>query len=126
MEGFLSSTASKGVDYCESSSSYWLFSLHKLSSSPLQFLGLSRTEFFLENFPDSIGKDLYADNCKFYRSVPTCLGNLTQITELDLSDNNFSGTLPSSLSNLRNLTDLDLLNNKFIGPFTLSYVRCIQ
>lgn len=43
------------------------------------------------------------------------LGNLTQITELDLSDNGFGGQIPWSLLNMESLISLDLSNNNFLG-----------
>ncbi|XP_028114934.1 receptor-like protein Cf-9 [Camellia sinensis] len=89
------------------------------SSSPLQYLDLSPTNFSGE-LPDSIGnlkslKVLYASNCKFYGSIPTSLGNLTEMTDLDIGYNNFTGMLPSSLSNLGNLVYLAVSRNNFEG-----------
>ncbi|KAK7846470.1 receptor-like protein 9dc2 [Quercus suber] len=48
-------------------------------------------------------------------SHPTFLPNLTQITSLDLSQNNFGGQIPWSLLNFEGLTYLNLLDNNFIG-----------
>ncbi|CAL5376129.1 unnamed protein product [Camellia sinensis] len=89
------------------------------SSSPLQYLVLSYTNFSRE-LPDSIGnlkslKMLYAGRCKFYGSIPTSLGNLTEMIRLSIRYNNFTGMLPSSLSNLRNLVWLDVRGNNFEG-----------
>ncbi|KAI8019127.1 Receptor-like protein Cf-9 [Camellia lanceoleosa] len=91
------------------------------SSSPLQYLDLSVTNFSGE-LPDSIGnlkslKMLDASYCKFYGSIPTSLGNLTEMTDLDIGYNNFTGMLPSSLSNLGNLVLLRVDSNSFSGPF---------
>ncbi|KAL7224308.1 hypothetical protein ACSBR1_025714 [Camellia fascicularis] len=91
------------------------------SSSPLQRLRLSRTNFSGE-LPDSIGnlkslKTLGAYYCKFYGSIPTSLGNLTEMTTLGIGYNNFTGMLPSSLSNLENLVYLGVPCNNFSGPF---------
>ncbi|CAL5328039.1 receptor-like protein Cf-9 [Camellia sinensis] len=90
------------------------------SSSPLQYLALSVTNFSGE-LPDSIGNlksltALYAGRCKFYGSIPTSLGNLTEMIELEIGQNNFTGMLPSSLSNLGNLVYLAARGNKFEGP----------
>ncbi|CAL5328225.1 unnamed protein product [Camellia sinensis] len=89
------------------------------SSSPLQYLDLSQTNFSGE-LPDSIGnlkslKMLAAYDCKFYGSIPTSLGNLTETTVLDIKNNNFTGMLPSSLSNLGNLVYLQVSGNNFEG-----------
>ncbi|KAK3231302.1 hypothetical protein Dsin_003183 [Dipteronia sinensis] len=40
------------------------------------------------------------DDCKFMGSVTTSIGNLTQLSYLQLSGNKFSSNIPSSLSNL--------------------------
>ncbi|GMP88049.1 hypothetical protein CsSME_00040176 [Camellia sinensis var. sinensis] len=87
------------------------------SSSPLQYLDLSNTNFSGE-LPDSIGnlkslKQLRASSCKFYGSIPTSLGNLTEMTYLVIGYNNFTGMLLSSLSNLRNLVVLEVQCNNF-------------
>ncbi|XP_028105963.1 receptor-like protein 6, partial [Camellia sinensis] len=87
------------------------------SSSPLQYLVLTRTNFSGE-LPDSIGnlkslKTLYAARCKFYGTIPTLLGNLTEMTGLGIGYNNFTGMLPSSLSNLGNLVVLRVDSNNF-------------
>ncbi|CAL5374527.1 unnamed protein product [Camellia sinensis] len=89
------------------------------SSSPLQYLHLSHTNFSGE-LPDSIGnlkslKMLFAYYCKFYGSIPTSLGNLTEMTYLGIGYNNFTGMLPSSLLNLTKLVELDLSNNQLRG-----------
>ncbi|CAL5374713.1 unnamed protein product [Camellia sinensis] len=92
------------------------------SSSPLQYLDLSSTNFSGE-LPDSIGnlkflKILYANDCKFYGSIPTSLGNLTEMIDLVIAYNNFTGMLPSSLSNLGNLVYLAVECNNFEGKIT--------
>ncbi|CAL5328183.1 unnamed protein product [Camellia sinensis] len=89
------------------------------SSSPLQYLVLSNTNFSGE-LPDSIGnlkslKTLDASDCKFYGSIPTSLGNLTEMTHLGIHNNNFTGMLPPTLSNLGNLVYLGVHCNNFEG-----------
>ncbi|KAJ6976477.1 receptor-like protein 9DC3 [Populus alba x Populus x berolinensis] len=90
-------------------------------SNVLSLLGLSNTRIsvYLENDLISNLKSLeYMSlrNCNIIRLDLVSLGNLTQLTSLDLSSNNFSGQIPSSLGNLVNLSNLDLSNNQLVGP----------
>ncbi|KAJ8448975.1 hypothetical protein Cgig2_004030 [Carnegiea gigantea] len=74
-------------------------------NSPLKHLGLSMTSFHGE-LPSSIGElanleDLNLWECLFSGPLPSSLGNLTKLTSLELGGSNaFSGDLPSSLINL--------------------------
>jgi hypothetical protein len=50
-------------------------------------------------------------------TIPTLIGQLTRLQELDLSNHSLSGQLPSELALLTRLRRLDLYNNSFTGPF---------
>jgi hypothetical protein len=54
-------------------------------------------------------------------TIPTEIGLLTQLTRLDLCDNDLVGTIPSILGNLIRLTSLDLYGGQLTGtiPSTL-------
>ena len=50
-------------------------------------------------------------------TLPTALGDLSELERLDLQDNVFSGALPSELANLTNLTSLLLNESRALtGP----------
>ena len=90
-------------------------------SSPLKILGLSETGLPID-LPNLISnlkslRKLYLSGCNFTRSFPI-LPNLTQITSLDLSHNNFSGQIPWFLLKFEQLTSLDLSYNNFIGQLS--------
>ncbi len=53
-------------------------------------------------------------------SIPSSLGNLSKLTDLELYDNLLSSTIPSSLGNLSNLTQLDLGENQLSGSIPSS------
>jgi len=57
---------------------------------------------------------------KLVGSIPSSLGNLTQLNIFDLSANQISGNVPSSLGNLVNLFGLDISFNQLSGIVPLS------
>ncbi|KAK8563930.1 hypothetical protein V6N13_005851 [Hibiscus sabdariffa] len=87
-------------------------------NASLQSLVLSGTDFGGQ-LPESMGNLgqltwIELAHCKFSGPIPKTLERLTQLTHLDFSYNNFSGPLPSFTS-LRNLTELILLDNQLNG-----------
>ncbi|KAL4351792.1 hypothetical protein GQ457_06G005740 [Hibiscus cannabinus] len=87
-------------------------------NASLQSLVVSDTDFGGQ-LPESIGNLrqltwVELANCKFTGPIPKTLKKLTQLIHLDFSYNNFSGPLPS-FTPLRNLTELILLDNQLNG-----------
>ncbi|KAL5548389.1 hypothetical protein UlMin_003620 [Ulmus minor] len=89
-------------------------------SSPLKQLSLSSTNSSID-LPHLVKcfqnlNALFLGNCHFTRSDDLLpLSNLTKLTWLDLSFNNFSGQIPWNSLNLERLTFLDLSYNMFVG-----------
>jgi len=48
-------------------------------------------------------------------SIPTEIGNLTNLFVLKLNDNSLGGTIPASIGNLSNLASLELISNSLTG-----------
>ncbi|KAJ9686883.1 hypothetical protein PVL29_015652 [Vitis rotundifolia] len=102
---------------------FQLPSLHYLpefqETSRLRWLYLGGTSFSGE-LPTSIGRlgsliELDISSCNFTGLVPSSLGHLTQLSHLVLLNNSFSGQISSFLGNLTQLSYLDLSNNYFSG-----------
>ncbi|KAJ9678825.1 hypothetical protein PVL29_020889 [Vitis rotundifolia] len=86
-------------------------------TSPLKMLYLAGISFSGE-LPTSIGRlgsltELDISSCNFTGLVPSSLGHLHQLSYLDLSNNYFSGQIPSFMANLTQLTHLGLSSNNF-------------
>ena len=65
---------------------------------------------------------------ELWGGLPSELGNLTNLTYLNLGDNELSGALPRSLGNLTNLQQLGLFDNKLSGslPSSLGNLTTLQ
>ncbi|KAK8665691.1 hypothetical protein V6N13_005853 [Hibiscus sabdariffa] len=93
----------------------------------LQSLDIADNEKLHGSLPefrhDSSLRNLVLSGTKISGSLPESIGNLVNLTKLNLSYCNFSGAIPSSISNLHQLVYLDLSCNNFTGgiqPFDLS------
>lgn len=100
-------------------------------SNALSHLDLSYTRISIHLEPDSIShlksvEKLYLSGCNFVGSNLDLFGNLTQLIELGLKDNQFGGQIPFSLGKLKQLKYLHLGNNSFIGPIPDSLFKLTQ
>ncbi|KAB1222617.1 Receptor-like protein kinase HAIKU2 [Morella rubra] len=58
---------------------------------------------------------LYLSNCNIQGTIPTGIGSLTGLIDLELADNNMTGEIPAEIGNLINLWQLEMYNNSFTG-----------
>ncbi|KAA8538341.1 hypothetical protein F0562_027836 [Nyssa sinensis] len=91
-----------------------IFHLPKLQFLSVRF-NQNLTGYLPEFHQSGPIKILKLEGMSFSGKLPNSIGNLSSLSELDLSKCNFSGSLPASLSNLTQLTMLDLESNDFGG-----------
>ncbi|GKV38449.1 hypothetical protein SLEP1_g46362 [Rubroshorea leprosula] len=78
------------------------------------------------DLPSSNWSSPLQDFCNLEGSIPASIGNLTQLTSLDLSITQFSGPIPASIGNLRQLTSLGLSSNHLSGQIPSSLANLTQ
>ena len=61
-------------------------------------------------------KELELQDNQLSGSIPAELGRLTSLTKLDLHNNRLSGSIPAELGHLTNLAELNLSKNQLSGP----------
>ncbi|KAF2314428.1 hypothetical protein GH714_026328 [Hevea brasiliensis] len=95
--------------------------------SNLQLLDIEDNKDLTGSLPRFNGSSRLC-SCNVMGSNFAFLGNLTQLTRLDLSGNNFNGQIPPSLGILEHLDFLDLSNNNFSGlfPFVVCNLTKLQ
>ncbi|KAL6313663.1 hypothetical protein AAG906_010081 [Vitis piasezkii] len=87
----------------------------------LRRLNLAFNDFNKSSISAKFGQfRLDLSHCNFSGSIPSVLGNLTQITHLDLSSNQFDGEISNVFNKIRKLIILDLSSNSFRGQFIAS------
>ncbi|KAG6408273.1 hypothetical protein SASPL_131278 [Salvia splendens] len=100
----------------------WLLRLSRLEALNMNYVNLGKAKEWLQviiTLP-SLQK-LHLQNCSLDYISPLSSLNVTSLTLIDLSSNNFhSLEFPSWILGLRNLGYLDLRNNSFVGPIPSS------
>ncbi|PWA34996.1 receptor like protein 7 [Artemisia annua] len=85
----------------------------------LQILDLSLNTNLYGSLPDFPIKgslqSLVLSDTNFSGEIPQSIGNLKNLSRIELQRSNFSGVILKSLENLTQLSYLDLSSNKFIG-----------
>uniref|UniRef100_A0A2P2M0Q5 non-specific serine/threonine protein kinase n=1 Tax=Rhizophora mucronata TaxID=61149 RepID=A0A2P2M0Q5_RHIMU len=83
-------------------------------------LSLGDNSFDLTPFPDEVLKLkrldwLYLANCSIEGTIPPGIGDLSELTNLELSDNHLSGEIPSDIVKLQKLRQLEFYSNNLSG-----------
>ncbi|CAJ1952097.1 unnamed protein product [Cylindrotheca closterium] len=65
-------------------------------------------------------KSLSLPSNRLTGSIPSMIGNLSQLTHLELEDNGLTGSIPISIGNLRQLAHLELDDNSLTGSIPVS------
>ncbi|KAF3947671.1 hypothetical protein CMV_026225, partial [Castanea mollissima] len=86
---------------------------------------LSYNKNITGQLPSSIGNlmnliNLNLIGCSFSGSIPDTIGNLQRLTILSLNNSSFRGRIPTSIGCLSNLCWLDLAENQLDGPLPVS------
>ncbi|XVF00675.1 hypothetical protein REPUB_Repub04eG0021400 [Reevesia pubescens] len=92
----------------------------------LTFLSLGDNPFVSSPFPLEVLKLgklywLYLTNCSITGQIPEGIQNLTQLQNLELSDNRLSGPIPAGIVKLNKLWQLELYNNSLSGKFPVGF-----
>ena len=59
--------------------------------------------------------DLFLQSNQFTGNIPTAIGELESLYNLNMSDNRIRGTIPTQIGKLRRLRDCSLFNNRIKG-----------
>ncbi|XVF87307.1 hypothetical protein PTKIN_Ptkin18bG0109500 [Pterospermum kingtungense] len=104
----------------ETSTHEWSFLSSLANCSNLRYLNVSFNPLkgilpsSISNLPASL-QYLYASGVKISGGIPGEIGNLSNITSLDLSRNELSGTIPATIGRLRYIQGLLLDGNRLQG-----------
>ena len=65
--------------------------------------------------PNSFVHSFHEENNSFNGTIPSDIGKLTKLRDINLANNALTGTIPPEIGLLKNLTELDLANNTLTG-----------
>ncbi|KAG7958422.1 hypothetical protein I3843_10G020600 [Carya illinoinensis] len=121
------------VDPCGSTGRHFLGVLCSipLDHSPSRIIAIDLDDVGYDGFlTPSIGNlteltILNLSKNKFRRTIPESISNLTKLTKLSLADNCLAGTIPTEITLLKNLEYLDMSGNTLSGsiPTNISRLR---
>ncbi|CAL5334536.1 unnamed protein product [Camellia sinensis] len=63
---------------------------------------------------------LHISNTNISGPIPSCIGQLTNLNNLDLSLNHFNGSIPREIGKLKNLVEMNINGNILSGPIPSS------
>lgn len=68
--------------------------------------------------------DLYLQSNQFTGAIPTTIGELVNLYNVNISDNNIGGTLPTQIGMLSKLRDASMFKNRIEGkiPVEIGYM----
>ncbi|KAM0906447.1 hypothetical protein ACQ4PT_016757 [Festuca glaucescens] len=114
---------STGEEWCEALAKY----VPRLQNSVRE---IERDKRLHGSIPSTIGnltnlRRLHINECGFLGPMPSSLGNLVNLRNLDIHGSDFSGPLPSTIGFLRNLKSLQVEDCKFVGsiPYAVGQLK---
>ncbi|GKG28401.1 receptor-like protein 12, partial [Tanacetum coccineum] len=104
-----------------------IFLENVLQLQSLQTLDLALNKNLSGSLPDfpinGALRSLVLSNTNFSGTIPDSIGNLKNLSRIELPTSNFSGRIPKSMENLTQLSYLDLSSNKLTGQIP-SFQQC--
>ena len=87
----------------------WMSSLNWLTNAPV-------SSWYGVTVEDSLVTGLDLSDNRLVGTLPSAVGEFTELQRLDVSRNSLAGGLPQELQELQDLETLDLSRNRFSGP----------
>ncbi|KAJ1289284.1 hypothetical protein BS78_02G152600 [Paspalum vaginatum] len=89
----------------------------------LQELQLAYNPFAPSPLPEKLAdlSVLFIANCSLNGTIPSSIGKLKNLVNLDLSSNNLSGEIPASVGNMSSLEQIELYSNHLSGSIPVGF-----